>query len=312
MPRVQFNANVYHPNSSPKCPVCMANADIYRRKDTGNFEGWCDVCGNVLITQPAVERVRQGGRAYLLSRWLSTHSESGLIDIPQLEDILRNAPSHSVLEKLDFALDQIASMTRQPGQFTAFDYSKHYPLIYAVSPEEAQFYLHELHNLGYVDRAGSMTHAKVTAKGYTRLQEIQRTGKQSDNVFVAMWFDERLQQLYDGAIAPAISEAGYKPVLMKNYEHVNRIDDEIISQIRKSRFMVADFTGQRGGVYFEAGYMLGQGRNVFWMCEKAQLKQLHFDTRQYNFIDYASVDEARKRLHFRIMAIEGQGPHAVT
>ena len=72
--------------------------------------------------------------------------------------------------------------------------------------------------------------------------------------------------------------------------------------------MVADFTGQRADVYFEAGLMSGLGRTVIWMCRKEELKNVHFDARQYNFIDYKNVAEARKRLYDRIIAIEGEGP----
>jgi hypothetical protein len=54
--------------------------------------------------------------------------------------------------------------------------------------------------------------------------------------------------------------------------------------------------------------MLGLGRNVYWMCQKSELDKVHFDTRQYNFIDYESSEDARKRLYNRIMAIEGKGP----
>jgi hypothetical protein len=68
--------------------------------------------------------------------------------------------------------------------------------------------------------------------------------------------------VYDEAIQPAIREARYKPVRIDREQHANRIDDEIVGRIRGSRFMVADFTGQRHGVYFEAGLMLGLGRTV--------------------------------------------------
>ena len=132
--------------------------------------------------------------------------------------------------------------------------------------------------------SGSGSSAKMTAKGYQRLFHIERAGRRSDIAFVAMWFDEKVDALYTDAIEPAILGAGYKALRIKDMEHVNRIDDEIIAQLRRSRFMVADFTRQRGGVYFESGYMLGQGRNVFWMCAKAELEKLHFDTRQYSFI----------------------------
>ena len=39
-------------------------------------------------------------------------------------------------------------------------------------------------------------------------------------------------------------------------------------QIRKSKFLIADFTGQRGGVYYEAGFAYGLGLPVIWTCRK--------------------------------------------
>jgi hypothetical protein len=76
--------------------------------------------------------------------------------------------------------------------------------------------------------------------------------------------------------------------------------------------MVADFTGQRAGVYYEAGFIHGLGRNVFWMVDKQDLANVHFDLRQYNFIDYDSVPDAKSRLQYRIMAVEGRGPEKVS
>jgi hypothetical protein len=36
---------------------------------------------------------------------------------------------------------------------------------------------------------------------------------------------------------------------------------------------------------------------------------VHFDTRQYNTIDYADTDDLRTRLQYRIEAILGKGPY---
>ena len=69
----------------------------------------------------------------------------------------------------------------------------------------------------------------------------------------------------------AVRLAGYEPFRVDRKEHANSIDDEIIGNIRKSCFMVADFTGQRAGVYFEAGMMNGLGRTGIWMCKKEEL-----------------------------------------
>jgi nucleoside 2-deoxyribosyltransferase len=65
---------------------------------------------------------------------------------------------------------------------------------------------------------------------------------------------------------------------------------------------VADFTGHRGGVYYEAGFALGLGRPVIWTCHKDHLTQAHFDTRQYNHIEWSDSRELRERLRNRILA----------
>ena len=125
-----------------------------------------------------------------------------------------------------------------------------------------------------------------------------------------MWFAEDLMPLWNEAIEPAIRLAGYDPKRIDQHEHVNRIDDEIVAMIRRSRFVVADFTGQRGGVYFEAGYALGLGLRVIWLCRDDELDHLHFDTRQYNFLVWKAGEYAdlAKRLQNRIEATLGRGP----
>jgi nucleoside 2-deoxyribosyltransferase len=122
-----------------------------------------------------------------------------------------------------------------------------------------------------------------------------------------MWFDPS-QEATGESIKSAITTTGYRPIRIDEVEHVNRIDDEILAKIRQSRFLVADFTGQRRGVYFEAGFMFGLGRTDIWTCSKSDFANVHFDTRQYNTIVYENTDELKTRLQFRIEAILGKGP----
>lgn len=294
----------------PKCPICSTNADIYRRlRPPEIFEGWCEVCGDVSITPDAAERARRAGKGYLLSAALKqrpANQEYETIRQQDVERILKDAPDFTPLEKLDIALSVVASMSDRPGALSRFSHSQDYPLAYAASPDEALFYLRELAEKGYVHL--EHVSAIVTMPGYERVEQMNKVGRQSRIAFVAMWFDPSRNPIYDEAIAPAIVEAAYQPLRIDKFEHVNRIDDEIIGQIKRSRFMVADFTGQRAGVYFEAGLMLGLNRNVIWMCDKKELPSVHFDTRQYNFIDYESTADAKARLFNRILAIEGEGP----
>jgi hypothetical protein len=56
--------------------------------------------------------------------------------------------------------------------------------------------------------------------------------------------------------------------------------------------------------------MLGLGRPVIWLCNDQEIKDVHFDTRQYNAINYTDdeLDKLRSSLQYRIEAIMGKGP----
>jgi len=87
---------------------------------------------------------------------------------------------------------------------------------------------------------------------------------------------------------------------------------KIIAAIRQIKFLIADFTNNRGGVYYEAGFGKGIGREVIWTVRKNYLRHAHFDTRQYNFICWRPGDLAgfAKALQNRIEATVGKGPVA--
>jgi len=127
-----------------------------------------------------------------------------------------------------------------------------------------------------------------------------------------MWFDESMKAAYEEGIEPAILEAGYEPLRIDRKEHINRIDDEIIAGIRRSRFLVADFTqgepGARGGVYYEAGFAHGLNIPVIFTCRSDVIAKVHFDTRQYNHIAWESPADLQQRLTQRISATIGDGP----
>ncbi|MGK2873247.1 MAG: hypothetical protein ACSLFL_13495 [Alphaproteobacteria bacterium] len=153
----------------------------------------------------------------------------------------------------------------------------------------------------------------ITLQGHARLAELATQHVNSAQGFVAMWFDDSMIEAYEKGIGPGIEDAGYSPLPINRKEHINKIDDEIIAEIRRSRFVVADFThgdtGPRGGVYYEAGFALGLGIPVFFTCRKDILDKIHFDTRQYNHILWETHAELRKALADKISAVIGDGPN---
>ncbi|GMP05281.1 hypothetical protein TM239_41290 [Bradyrhizobium sp. TM239] len=159
-------------------------------------------------------------------------------------------------------------------------------------------------------RSFNALHYSLTPAGWVRFEGFTRE-QESHQGFVAMWFNAEMTEAYEQGISRAISDAGYTAMKIDNKHHINKVDDEIIAEIRRSRFVVADFTCEpekpRGGVYFEAGFAMGLGIPVIWTV-KDTVKDLHFDTRQYSHIVWCDAADLRKQLFERIGAVLGDGP----
>ena len=187
----------------------------------------------------------------------------------------------------------------------------------SVSPGEVEYFVDYLQQQGWAKanptypQTGILYKVQVTIEGYRHI-ETQVTNASASQAFVAMWFNDSMKNVRDTGIMPGIEDAGYNPYVVDEDEHIDKIDDKIIAEIRRSRFIVADFThgkeGARGGVYFEAGFALGFGIPVLYTCRKDQLKNVHFDTRQYNHILWETPAELRAALANRIRRRLGQGP----
>ena len=143
---------------------------------------------------------------------------------------------------------------------------------------------------------------RLTPEGWDRVGKLRETQRESDQAFVAMWFDPELDTIWEQGLKPALEETGYRPIRIDLVEHNEKICDRIVAEIRRSGLLIADFTGNRGGVYFEAGYAMGLGIPVIWTCRKRDIDSVHFDTRQYNHITWESAEDLKLQLADRIQA----------
>jgi hypothetical protein len=128
-----------------------------------------------------------------------------------------------------------------------------------------------------------------------------------------MWFNKATEEPYTNGLYKAIYDSGYDARRVdQQHHHLNKVDDEIIAEIRRSRFLVADFTCEpgnvRGGVYFEAGFASGLGIPIIWTCKNTSMGDLHFDTRQYPHIEWNDSTDLYTKLKARIGALIGDGP----
>jgi hypothetical protein len=192
----------------------------------------------------------------------------------------------------------------------------------AESFRELESILTLLHEEGILSQ--SVNHIRFSMKGHREIDSLSKNNN-SKNVFVAMWFDDEMKDAYKMGISPAILDCGYNPIRVDSIPHNGKIDDKIISEIQKSKFIVSDFTSPlilddpddnkkryevRGGVYYEAGYAKGLGLEVIFSCRKNALNSLHFDTRQFSHILWETAEELREKLYYRIDATVGSAPGA--
>jgi nucleoside 2-deoxyribosyltransferase len=175
--------------------------------------------------------------------------------------------------------------------------------------------LHMLEDSGLVQGTfylGGGARVQPTVRGWQELDNLRRPRTDSAQAFIAMWFNELTSDAYTNAIEPALNATGFKAIRIDKKEHNNKIDDEILAEIRRSRFLIADFTCEpknvRGGVYYEAGFAQGLGIPVIWTCRDTSLEDLHFDTRQYSHIVWKTPADLFAQLKNRIGATIGDGP----
>lgn len=151
---------------------------------------------------------------------------------------------------------------------------------------------------------------QIQPKGWTRVDELQASRPRSDRAFVAMWFDPSVRSAYGDGIEPALLACGYdRPFRVDDPAHQKdadkpefqpKIDDRIIAEIRRARFVVVDVTGERPAVYYEAGFAEGLGTPVLWACEKGA--KMCFDTRQKEHILWTTPADLRTQLEDKIRA----------
>ena len=75
----------------------------------------------------------------------------------------------------------------------------------------------------------------------------QKLKRKNETVFVTMSFSDKMKKARK-QISEAIQECGFIPVLIDIKEHNNQIVPEIYKEIESCTFVIADLSGQRGGV----------------------------------------------------------------
>ena len=297
------------------CPLCNKPARIQPSQQIDANVVLCERCGYFRIEDGVQEQFKE--QLHLLSgltrksstprpsvetRLTLTHD-----NIPELLET--SGLPESLLDHLDITLQYAKG--HQPRSDSFIEYSTlantDYPLVFAHDLNEFLHFLQTLANHELLEEPPGRdpmrrTNFRITPKGWQRLRELAKIGQDSNLAFVAMSFSAELQPAWEYGIKKALEELKYNPIRIDKTDAEDKIDDRIIAEIRRSGLLIADFTGHRGGVYFEAGYALGLGIPVIWTCRKTDIEHAHFDTRQYQHLLWETPEELYEKLLNHIAA----------
>jgi hypothetical protein len=312
-----------HSDATP-CPLCEQADGVEILNHADNVpDKWnvkCPRCGRFKIVGETRSGLTDRRDLHRLSGRTREHFErrSKALDIAVMPDsegfhqlIAETPHDFDVAAKVRKLLYAVARKSSKPGASVKLTMANDYPLAYARDAEELNYFISYAVQMDWITSSDKpdVKSICIAPRGWEEAQHP--SGVDSPTAFVAMWFHDSMLSIYEQAIRPAIEhDCGYRAVRVDREETNNDdIVDEILAQIRASRFVVADVTGARHGVYFEAGFAKGLGIPVIWTCRQDDFDESRqFDTEHYNHILWQDGDDLRRKLGNRVRGSIEIGP----
>lgn len=291
--------------SAGNCPLCDQQP-AEQGRSARYLRDWyrCPRCGLFQIEDFASAEIARdhSPERHLISGVTRRAAKPLVIGTGNLSDLLASAPPDDFADRMNRVLQYVGDRQPRFDGYCKPDMEVDYPLVFTRGASEFKFILDKLVEAELLEDTPGGGAWRLSPAGWLRVGELRSARTDSGQAFVAIWFDKALEGAWEDGFEPAIKENGYDPLRVDLAQHNGKIDDYIVAEIQRSGLLVADSTGNRGGVYFEAGFAKGLGIPVIWTCHKDSLKALHFDTRQYNHIDWETPSDLRQRLSLRIAA----------
>ncbi|MCK4358844.1 MAG: hypothetical protein KAW92_08895 [Candidatus Cloacimonetes bacterium] len=298
-----------------------------------------------------------------ISGWIRENQDLGIVEInrKKLQSLI-SLPELTVFEKADKMLLHLAKQFPIAGSYLTYKFNEIFGILERIKkktfPEEGlgnskEFYknitdLLPLISIGriidgyefefiwkqyiiakneYISQYNSIP--MITPTGWAYLETFRHPNPESKKAFVAMWFTDEMKEILEKYIQPAAFDAGeYKAETIDEKDFNGDVNDAIIGEIRNSKFVIADFTGNRGGVYYEAGFAKGFNIPVIFTCNeewwdkeverkvKAKLnngeiesvkitekRKVHFDLNHQSFILWKDGKDLYDKLVKRIKSL---------
>ena len=198
-----------------------------------------------------------------ISGWVLDQNREGVVPTIS-KDVLKLLLTRALptfTERANRLLLEALQLQDSVGSTIDISYPRIIKATYSQDADEVTLLGRLLSEKGLMDQPSPQTpdsqdDYEILPRGYVAADELIRRVARSNKGFVAMWFDPDMESAYEAGFQVGVLKAGYDPVRVDRVEHTNIINDEMLAQIRSASFVVADFTGHRGGSISKPGLPL--------------------------------------------------------
>lgn len=153
-----------------------------------------------------------------------------------------------------------------------------------------------------VDSRGLL--ADIPEVSSARLRAAGYASESKPSVFVAMPFDEKLDDVFHYGIRGAVNQAGFLCERADATSFTGEIMDWVKKRIRGAAFVIADLTAANPNVYLEVGY--AWGCNIPTILLVQDTTDLRFDVKGQRCLVYKSIKQLEEILTKELKNLQPQ------
>jgi nucleoside 2-deoxyribosyltransferase len=262
-----------------KCPICKEECNIRQEIDgSQKYNISCLICGDFKCSEQFYVEQSKSNLDFTIRGVLRERFINGLntylTNKSAIEDLLKTVSvPQNIRQKIDkFLINSNALYLKEsPGQEIKCNKNLDYSLAYCKDSQDFSFIIDAMSNQGYFskrDEKSSFIILQLNLKAWDRIEELKQINKESKQGFIACWFSNPDKP--QATIFESINETGYNPMMIDDMSYPETILEKGLGEIKKSKFVVADLSGWRKSVIFEAGFAKGLGIDVIYVISKKE------------------------------------------
>jgi nucleoside 2-deoxyribosyltransferase len=283
------------------------------------------LCGKYELTSEATVALVEGMFSEKIQKAALSHSirsagiatrEPRRFTVEILKKVQSGLALPSADEQLDLLIRWLGDSTRAPGEYypvaPQFDYS----VAGCIDCRTFEWIVEGLVEEGTVERRDSKKPfndtnepLRLTHAGWRRYNLLKQGDSSGKRAFMAMQFgDSDLDSLVENHMRAAVKQTGFRLFKLDDDPQAGLINNRMLVEIRRSRFVIADLSHRNPGAYWEAGFAEGLDKPVIYTCERSvfddKQQGTHFDVNHHQTViwDATKPDEFCEQLKATIRA----------